>query len=86
MDERKYWPDIKVVDIEALDDYILRATFNDGKITEYDMKKSIDKGVVFKPLEDISLFKKVHVSNGIPVWNDEIDISCETLYYDGVTV
>lgn len=83
MDERKCWPDIKVVDIEALDNYILRSTFNDGKITEYDMRKSIDKGIVFKPLEDLSFFKKVHLEDGIPVWSDAIDISCETLYYEG---
>jgi len=38
---------------------------------------------VFEPLKDSNLFKMAQATLGFASWNDEIDMTYDTLYLDG---
>jgi len=40
----------------------------------------------FAELKKGSLFMRAHVANGVVAWNDEIDLSPDTLYLKGASV
>ena len=72
--------------ITPLPDLILLAEFQDGTVKKYDVKPLMQKIPVFQMLEYVSgLFYQVRVDTGGYgiVWNDEIDLSCDELYYNG---
>ncbi len=65
---------------------ILLAEFQDGSIKTYDVKPLVHRFPVFHMLEYVAgLFDQVQVDSGGygVVWNDEIDIECNELYYNG---
>jgi len=64
------------------EDYKLEIFFKKGKSGIVDFRKYLQKGGVFKRLEDIEYFKQFEVNRelGIITWNNEIDIAPETLY------
>ena len=72
--------------IELKENLIIISEFNDGKITSYDLKKLFSEYPVFKELlNDNSLYNAGHLppdGSGI-IWNDDIDIAAEELYYNG---
>lgn len=77
----------KIRNVKPLDDFKLLVTFENNEIKEYDVKPLFDKWVVFKDLISINgLFKQVKVdAGGYGIsWNDEIDLSCNELYYNGI--
>ena len=71
-----------VVDIQCLDDFKLRLTFDDGKSGILDCKPLIAKGGVFSELSDIEVFNKAGINKelGVVTWNNTIDIAPETAY------
>jgi len=71
-----------ITDIQILDNYELRLTFDDGKSGVLDCKPFIEKGGVFSKLRDPALFKRVHIHHelGVLTWDNEIDIAPETVY------
>jgi len=74
----------KIVAIDNISDYKLKAEFINGEIRIYDFSSQLDFPA-FRPLKDKKIFSKVSLDRGIPVWLDgEIDIAPEVLYYDGV--
>ncbi|MFR9018797.1 MAG: DUF2442 domain-containing protein [Fusobacterium sp.] len=77
----------KVQDVKPLEKYKLLVTFQNGEIKEYDVKPLFDKWQAFKDLIYINgLFQQVKVdAGGYGIsWNDDIDLSCDELYYNGV--
>lgn len=73
----------KVKEVEPLDDYILKVTFQENVIKFYDIKQLFDKWSIFKSLITIKgLYEQVKVDiGGYGIyWNDEIDISCNELW------
>lgn len=77
----------KVQDVKPLEKYKLLVTFQNGEIKNYDVKPLFDKWAVFKDLIYINgLFQQVKVdAGGYGIsWNDDIDLSCNELYYNGV--
>lgn len=79
----------KVKEVKPLENYKLLVIFVNGEVKEYDVKPLFDKWESFKDLIYINgLFQKVKVdTDGYGVsWNDEIDLSCNELYYNGVKV
>ena len=77
----------KVKDVKPLEKYNLLVTFTNGEIKNYDVKPLFDKWEVFKDLVSIKgLFQQVKVDDGGYgiSWNDDIDLSCNELYYNGV--
>ena len=74
-----------VVQAEYIDGYRLKIAFSDGKSGEVDFRPFIEKGGVFKVLEDVGQFKQFAID---PDWNTvtwqdgEVDIAPETLYFE----
>jgi len=77
---------VRIKNIEALDNYILRVTFDDDKIVEYDMKEDINKLSGYSDLKNIDgLWKKVSIdkSRTCIYWNDYIDLASDIIYEYG---
>jgi len=76
----------KVKAVNPMYNYILKVYFENGEIKYYDLNPLFTKWSIFQDLKSIKgLFDKVKVDlGGYGVsWNDEIDISCNELYYNG---
>ena len=76
----------RIKNITPLPDFILLAEFQDGSVKKYDVKPIMKKIPVFQMLEYVpKLFEQVNVDTGGygVVWNDEIDLDCNELYYNG---
>lgn len=77
----------RLLSVCAADDYTLLVVFQNGVEKKYDMKPLIQKIPDFQLLLQISgLFKQVKVDVGGAgiSWNDDIDLSAEDLWEDGV--
>lgn len=77
-----------IVFLRRAGDTCLYVAFADGEIRLYDMQALIDAHPAFSPLRDESLFSCVSVdAGGYGVsWNDDIDLSAEEIYENGVHV
>ncbi|MFI3156903.1 MAG: DUF2442 domain-containing protein [Methylococcaceae bacterium] len=71
-----------VVQVKALSDYCLEAVFENGERRLFDMKPLLSYPA-FSALTEQNLFMKAHAAYGTVVWNDEIDLSPDTLYLRG---
>ena len=78
---------IWVVAAEALDNYTLRLTFNNGSVKTFDCKPLIQQFPVFGPLQDKQKFHNIALDGWTVTWeNGSIDIAPEYLYEKGVAV
>lgn len=76
----------KISRVKTIDDFCLWVDFCNGETKLYDVKPIIKKYDLFKNFELITgLFEQVKVdAQGYGVsWNDEIDIACNELFYNG---
>lgn len=75
----------KVTAVKPLPDYCLLAVFEGGAKRYYDVKPLFDKWDVFRNLMADGLFDRVRVDTGGYgiSWNDDIDLSCDELYWNG---
>jgi len=79
----------KIKSVTPLSDYILSVQFSEGVTKRYDLKPLFDKYPMFLPLkEDDLLFSSVEIDVGGYgiIWNDDIDIACDELFFNGETV
>ena len=76
-------PDVKQV--KVLPDFQIEAVFEDGEARRFDLTPYLDYPM-FSPLREKALFARAHVEHGVVVWNDEIDLSPDTLYLRGERV
>lgn len=76
----------KIKDVYALPGLKLSVQFANGSTKVYDVAPLLDRFATFKLLEDEELFSSVEVDVGGCgiVWNDDIDLSCEELWANGV--
>lgn len=77
----------RVQAVKPLEKYKLLVTFTNGEIKIYDIEPLFDKWQAFKDLIYINgLFQQVKVdAGGYGIsWNDDIDLSCNELYYNSV--
>lgn len=76
----------KIKNVETLNNKILKIYFENKKIKYYDMKNLIEKNINFKSLNNDAIFNMAKVDRGGygVIWTDEIDISGEELYVNGV--
>lgn len=73
---------IKVIEAKANDDFSLELKFNDGSVKRFDATSYLDYEV-FQPLKNIDYFKRIKIAFGTVQWQDEQDISPDTLYLEG---
>ena len=79
----------KIKSVTTLPDYMLSVQFAEGITKVYDVKPLFDKISAFRPLSNnYTLFSDVAVDVGGCgiVWNDDIDLSCDELWENGVEV
>jgi hypothetical protein len=74
----------RVVAVEPLDDHRLRVSFDNGIVKHYDVKPLLTTPL-FKPLQDLTTFLKVHVEPGgfAVAWDSGIDVSEYELWQHG---
>ncbi len=78
----------KIKNVFPLEDYRLLVQFISGVTKIYDVKPLFDWKDIFKSLKENELFYAVYVDvggNGI-VWNDDLDLSSEELWENGIFV
>ncbi len=68
LDFTRFFPE--VYQAVAGENYIVYAYMNDGGVRAYDMKPALEKGGVFEPLRDETIFKtKLTVLNNTVAWD-----------------
>jgi hypothetical protein len=79
-------PIISVVNVIPNSDLTLFVEFSDGEKKTYDFKRELDFPP-FKPLANVNFFKTAHVDFGTVIWgDDEVDVSADELYENGIPV
>ena len=79
----------KIKSVTPLSDYILSVQFSEGITKHYNLKPLFDKYPMFIPLKehlDLYYSASVDVGGYGVIWNDEIDIACDELFFNGETV
>jgi hypothetical protein len=79
----------KVKAVNPLPDYRLLVRFGNGERKQYNVKPLFDKWEAFHALFlTKGLFEQVRVDTGGygVSWNDDIDLSCNELYNNGVGI
>lgn len=71
-----------------MDDFVLLVSFSEGVTKTYDVKPLFSKWLVFNELKNNHLFEEVSVDQGGygVSWNDDIDLSCDELFYEGKVI
>ena len=78
----------KVKGVAALPEHKLSVEFAEGVTKLYDITPLMERILVFRELEDKALFSSVQVDvGGYGIfWNDDLDLSCNELWDNGVVV
>jgi len=71
-----------VVKVKALPGFFIEAEFENGETRRFDMKPCLEYPA-FSVLKENALFMHARVERGVVVWNEEIDLSPDTLYLRG---
>jgi hypothetical protein len=74
-----------ITDVRAHDDWTLDIAFNDGEERRFDVKPLLDLEA-FTPLRNIDTFKKIHNGGYFVEWDNEADLSADTLYLEGASI
>ncbi|MBQ5321092.1 MAG: DUF2442 domain-containing protein [Oscillospiraceae bacterium] len=78
----------KIKNVSPLPEYKLSVQFSEGVTKIYDVKPLFKKIPAFKSLENNNDFGSVYVDVGGYgiVWNDELDLSCDELWENGIAI
>jgi len=76
---------LRITSAEYISGYVLRLTFNNGEVRDFDFAKIFDKGILVK-LQDKSYFLNFRLDPYTVDWNNEIGIAPEYLYEKGAKV
>jgi len=70
----------RVKAVEYVRDYVFHIVFDDDLDGEVDFSEYLDKGPVFVPLKDKTVFRQAIVEGGTISWPNGADVAPETLY------
>lgn len=77
---------LRVIDVQPLDGYRLRVSFNDGVVREVDFASELEhaEGTLAEPLRDLGYFRQVRVDKDSRtiVWPNGLDPDPEVLHGD----
>lgn len=78
----------KIVEVKPKDNFILIVKFENGVERQYDIKILMNKFEVFKELNNEILFKNVKIDvGGYGIsWNENIDLSSEEIWNNGIEI
>lgn len=71
--------------IHANDDWTIDVAFDDGAERRFDVKPLLDCEA-FEPLRNLNAFKAIRNRGYFVEWNNEVDLSADTLFLDGVSL
>ena len=71
--------------VRANDDWTIDVAFDDGAERRFDVKPLLDCEA-FEPLRNLIAFKTIRNRGYFVEWINEIDLSADTLYLDGVSL
>ena len=74
---------MKLINVEAIDNYILRISLDDDSIIDFDVKAELERIPCYKPLYDFSLFKTVQFKNKRIYWSDQFDFHLDQILERG---
>lgn len=74
------WDLNDVTSIEYRRSFVYYVAFDDGTAGEVDFSEYLDRGPVFEPLRDPTLFRQARIEGGTIAWPNGADIAPETLY------
>jgi hypothetical protein len=77
----------RITHVGYIQDYWPELTFSDGRQARLEFQdRSVGRGGIFAPLEDLEFFKRVRVGPeiGTLVWPNEVD-SCPAVLYSEAT-
>ena len=69
----------------ANDDWTLDVSFDDGAECRFDVKPLLGCEA-FEPLRNLNAFKTIRNCGYFVEWINEVDLSADTLYLDGVSL
>jgi Protein of unknown function (DUF2442) len=72
---------LRITFIEPLENFKLKLKFTDNSIREFDMKPYLSYPA-FEDLIEVELFKKASIFLRTVKWNEEIDMSPDTLFLE----
>lgn len=67
----------EIIEVEILEYYQLKLTFDNGETKIKDMKQYLDKGI-FKKLRDVKIFNNVKIKYGTISWENDLDICADS--------
>ncbi len=70
---------MKLINVEAIDNYILRISLDDDSIIGFDVKAELERIPCYKPLYDFALFKTVKFKNKRIYWSDQFDFHLDQI-------
>jgi len=74
---------IKIVNAEHLRDHVIRLTFNDGMVGDYDMAAIVaHDGPMVQPLRDPAYFQRFFLELGALCWPNGLDLSPAAIHHD----
>ena len=74
---------MKLINVEARDNYILRISLDDDSIIDFDVKAVLERIPCYKPLYDKALFKMVKFNNQRIYWSDQFDFHLDQILERG---
>ncbi len=76
-------PDVTAV--QPLEDHQLMVSFTTGERRRFDVKPLLDFPI-YRRLKDASYFSRAHVACGTVAWDEQCDLSPDTVYRQGQPV
>ena len=70
--------DIKEINYKS--EYVFHIVFDDGSSGDVDFSEYLSKGPIFRPLENMTFFRKAVIEGGTISWPNGADVAPETLY------
>lgn len=77
----------RIIDVKHIEQYRLELTFANNEKAEIDFQsRFVDRGGIFKKLEDVEFFKQVAVDEeiGTIVWPNGVDLCPDVLYSEAM--
>jgi len=71
--------------VKANDDWTLEVAFNDGAERRYDVTPLLEYEA-FAELRNIEMFRRIHNGGYFVEWDNEADLSADTLYLEGESI
>jgi hypothetical protein len=71
-----------VVSVQPQPDFCLLVAFSSGETKRFDVKPYLDYPV-YQKLKQGNYFARAHVEHGTVVWNEQTDLSPDSLYLLG---